>query len=140
MTSNSATLNVVSSTPTPTPTPPPTGAPPVIRKISANPNVLWPPDHSLRPVTISVNAIDSSGLMPMCKIVSVTSNEPLSAKDWMITGDLSLQLRATRAGKNKAGRIYTITVRCTDTLGNSSEATVTVTVPHSQGKPHKSRK
>jgi hypothetical protein len=70
----------------------------------------------------------------------VSSNEPDNglgdgdtANDWVITGPMTVQLRAERAG-NGTGRVYTITVRCTDAAGNSSERTVTVSVPKSQGK------
>ena len=43
-------------------------------------------------------------------------------------------LRAKREGKNKAGRIYTITYSATDGSGNKATASATVTVPHDQGK------
>ena len=52
--------------------------------------------------------------------------------DWLITGDLTLELRAERSGRSKEGRVYTITVQCADASGNSSTAEVTVTVPHDQ--------
>jgi len=63
-----------------------------------------------------------------CRITAVTSNEPLSSDDWIITGDLTLKLRAERSNK-RGSRIYMITVVCTDTVGNSTTRTVTVTVP-----------
>ena len=44
-----------------------------------------------------------------------------------------MNLRAERSGKGRA-RTYTITVRCTDASGNSATKTVTVRVPHDQGK------
>src|SRR4030095_4167391 len=42
------------------------------------------------------------------------------------------QLRSERSG-NGTGRIYTISVTCTDQYGNSSTSTTTVTVPHDNG-------
>ena len=69
-----------------------------------------------------------SGRVP-CRIDSVTSNEPLAPGDFVITGALTVQLRAERLGEG-TGRIYAIAVRCTDTAGNSTHQTVTVTVPH----------
>ena len=63
-----------------------------------------------------------------CQIVSVTSNEATDGQDWIITGDLTLSLRAERSNK-RTGRIYTITIACTDPSGNASIKTVTVTVP-----------
>ena len=84
-------------------------------------------------VTASITDCDPSA---WCKIVSVTSNEPDNGLgdgdtpiDWKITGDLTLELRAERAGTG-TGRVYTILVECTDAAGNSSRSTVTVTVPH----------
>jgi len=42
-------------------------------------------------------------------------------------------LRSERSGKG-SGRIYTITVTCSDPAGHTVVRTVTVTVPKSQGK------
>jgi hypothetical protein len=64
---------------------------------------------------------------------SVSSNEPIDADgDWLVTGDLTLYLRAERSG-NDTGRVYTITLQCTDSSGSSTTNSVTVTVPHDQG-------
>lgn len=114
--------------------------PPVISSVSASPNVLWPPNHKMVPVTVAVSASDVCSPTVTCKITSVTSNEPLvgpgsghTAPDWQITGDLSVNLRAERAGSGN-GRIYTLNVQCTDASGNSATKTVTVDVPHDQGR------
>ena len=100
---------------------------------NASPSILWPPNHKM--VSVSINAATSGGCdSSLCKIVSVSSNEPIDADgDWVITGDLSLQLRAERLGQG-TGRIYTITIRCTDGSGNQTTKGVTVTAPHDQGK------
>jgi hypothetical protein len=50
-----------------------------------------------------------------------------------ITGKLTAKLAATRNGAS-GGRVYTITVQCTDAAGNSSTRTVAVTVPQGNGK------
>ena len=42
--------------------------------------------------------------------------------DWVQTGDLSVDLRAERSGKG-TGRVYTITVECTDASDNSATST-----------------
>ena len=69
-----------------------------------------------------------------CKIISVSSNEPVDGDgDWVITGELTLGLRAERLGTG-TGRTYTITVQCRDDSGNTSTKTIAVTVPHDQGK------
>ena len=109
---------------------------PIINSITATPNVLRPPNHKMKPVMLNVSASDNSGSKPICKISSVSSNEPVNglgdgdtAPDWLITGDLTLNLRAERSGMG-SGRIYTITTTCTDISNNSSTKTVSVSVPH----------
>jgi hypothetical protein len=113
--------------------------PPVITSVEASPNVLWPVSHKMAHITLTVSAADNCG-PTVCKIVSISCNEPAiapgsgqSSSDWQITGDLTVNLRAERAGSGN-DRIYTITVACADMSGNTSTATVTVTVPHDQGK------
>jgi serine protease len=102
--------------------------PPVIQSATASPSVLSPANNKLVPVTIAVSATDGCGGSVHCRIVSVTSNEAITASDWKITGDLTLALKATRANKGP-GRIYTITIECADASGNVSTSTATVTVP-----------
>ena len=112
--------------------------PPVIENLTADPNVLWPPNHKMRPVAISVEATDDSGEEPACEITLVTSSEPVTgpgdttSPDWIVTGPLSVDLRAERLGSGD-GRIYTIEVTCTDEAGNQASSTVEVLVPHDQG-------
>jgi HYR domain len=114
--------------------------PPVISSASASPNVLWPPNHRLVPVTIAVSASDVCSPTVSCKIISVTSNEPVNAPgsgntapDWQITGNNTVNLRAERSGGGN-GRIYRLTVQCTDPSGNHATKTVRVNVPHDQGR------
>lgn len=115
--------------------------PPAISGVTATPNTLWPPNHKMVGVAVGVDLSDNCGdANASCTITNVTSNEPENglgdgdtAPDWEITGDLTVDLRAERAG-NGSGRIYTITVSCTDLAGNTSSSTVEVTVPKSQGR------
>jgi len=113
--------------------------PPVISALSASPNVLWPPNHKFVPVHISVSATDTCDPNPTCAVTSIASNEPPTgggsgntSPDFAITGPLDVSLRAERDGTG-TGRIYTITVRCTDHSGKGSQKATTVTVPHDQG-------
>ena len=113
--------------------------PPTISSVAASPSVLWPANHKMVPVTITVVASDNTGVTS-CQITSVTSSEPDNglgdgdtAGDIQITGDLTVSLRAERSGKGN-GRTYTITVECKDAAGNASTSTTTVTVPRDQGK------
>jgi hypothetical protein len=110
--------------------------PPSIGSLSATPSVLTSANHEMVPVVITAAASDACGGTVTCRIVSVTSDEPTSGlgggdvgpNDWEITGDLTVNLRAERWHKG-SGRTYTITVECTDAVGNLTASTVTVTVP-----------
>ena len=113
---------------------------PTIGSVNISPNVLWPPNHQMVSVAVAASAADICSAGLNCRIISVSSNEPVNglgdgdtAPDWQITGDLTVNLRAERSGKG-TGRVYTITIRCTDASGNSSTKTTTVAVPHDQGK------
>jgi uncharacterized repeat protein (TIGR03803 family) len=104
--------------------------PPQILSLSATPNLLWPPNHRMVPVMINAQAVDNCG-PTTCKIVSVTSNDTAGSSggdDWLITENLSVDLRAERLGRNH-DRTYTITIECDDLAGNASFASVTVKVP-----------
>jgi hypothetical protein len=107
---------------------------PAIRQLTATPDQLWAPNHRMVPVTLLAEVADAADPAPLVRIVSVTCSDPAAtASDWEITGRLTLNLRAERAG-GAGDRVYTITVLASDTRGNASTATVTVTVPHDQGK------
>jgi hypothetical protein len=90
------------------------------------------------PVSVTAETSDICDAEPICRIISIVSNEPVdglgdgdTAPDWEITGVLSVNLRAERSGTGK-GRIYTLTVKCTDASGNITETNTKVTVPHNQ--------
>jgi hypothetical protein len=114
--------------------------PPVISNVAASPASLWPPNHKLVPVTLTVSVFDICDASPSCQVIGVTSNEPVNgpgdgntSPDWRIVDNLLVELRAERSGGG-SGRVYTITVRCTDDSGNSSTRDVQVPVAHDQGK------
>jgi hypothetical protein len=108
--------------------------PPAIASVAPSIASLWPPNRNMVAETISVSDTDAGDAAPVCKISGVTSNEPVSAAgDWVVNGNLTLNLRADRLG-NGTGRIYTIAVECTDKSGNTSAKTTIVTVPHDQSK------
>jgi hypothetical protein len=118
--------------------------PPVIQKLTPSPSYLWPPNHKMVPVKITVAATDGCGPVKS-KIVSVTSNEHVNGlgdgntePDWQITGDLTLQLRAERSGTGN-GRTYTIAVEAKDESGNASTNQVTVLVPHNMSQLFKKK-
>jgi hypothetical protein len=112
--------------------------PPDIAAVAATPNMLWPPNHKMAPVKVTVDATDLCDPNFTCEIVAVTSNEAIdglgdgdTSPDWLITGPLTVDVRAERSGTGN-GRIYTITIECTDESGNSATAMVEVRVPHSR--------
>lgn len=112
--------------------------PPVIGSLTATPNVLWPPNHRMVPVVTTVSVEDVCDPSLDCQIISVSSNEPVdgagdghTAPDWEVTGPLTLNLRAERAGGG-IGRTYSITVQCEDDFSNTTSRTVEVRVPHDQ--------
>jgi subtilisin-like proprotein convertase family protein len=112
---------------------------PAITGVSASPNSLWPPEHKYMDVTVSYSTSDncSTSTNISCSL-SAASNEPINglgdgdtAPDWQIVDSHHLKLRAERSGTG-TGRIYTVTITCTDQAGRSTSQTVNVTVPLSQ--------
>jgi hypothetical protein len=106
---------------------------PVIANVTTTPGTLGPPNHKMIAVFVGYAATDVSGA-PVCSL-SVSSNEPLNgpgdgntSTDWLVLDPHHVQLRAERSGTG-AGRIYTITIRCTDASTNTSISTGTVRVP-----------
>jgi photosystem II stability/assembly factor-like uncharacterized protein len=114
--------------------------PPVIEVLAANPSILWPPNHQFVPIALTVSATDNYDKGPTCRITGVMSNEPINslgdgntAPDWVVSDGLELSLRAERSGREN-GRVYSVTVTCTDSNGNASSGTTSVMVPKSQAK------
>jgi hypothetical protein len=114
--------------------PPAANTPLVITSLTATPSLLRPVNNRFTPVRLDVVTTDDCG-STTCNIISVTSSDPIIPMPngklepyWLITGNLSLYLRA---GLNTPGvaRTYTITVGCTDPFGNVSSKTVDVIVP-----------
>ena len=114
---------------------------PVIVTASTSIKTLRPPNHKLVPVRVMAKVTDACGPATW-EIVSVKSNQTANGKgdgntdeDWKIVDAHNVLLRAERSGKDKGGRVYTMTIRATDEAGNQSALkSVTVTVPHNQGK------
>ena len=106
--------------------------------LTVSPNTLWPPNNKNALIAVAVLARDDYDPNPEIKLESITANEPLGNDDVVeaaiSTDDRSFSLKATRAGANPAGRIYTITYSATDGSGNKVTASTTVAVPHDQRK------
>ena len=104
---------------------------------SATPNSMWPPNHKFWDIAVNYTVSDNC---PYSCALQVESNEPVNdigdgntAPDWIILSNTKVKLRAERAGP-LTGRIYTISVTCTDQTGNAVVKKTTVTVPHDMGK------
>lgn len=110
---------------------------PVVSAATVDKSLLWPPNHQLETVTVNYTATDNCSVN--C-VLTVSSNEPLdglgdgdTSPDWEVIDAHHVLLRVERSGTG-TGRIYTITVTCTDPAGNTVVRTVTVKVPRSLGK------
>jgi uncharacterized repeat protein (TIGR01451 family) len=133
---NSTTLDPDSSNNSMTATTMASNPPPQITGASASPSSIWPPNHKMVEVTINYGTSDNCGAVTC--VLTVSSNEPVNgtgdgdtAPDWEVIDAHHVRLRAERSG-NGTGRVYTITITCTDSAGNSSSQNVYVTVPKSK--------
>lgn len=110
--------------------------------VTASPELLWPPNHRLRDVSLVLEAEDDCTARPEVRLVAVTSSEApdatgdgstsrdiLSAE--LGTPDSRVRLRAERSGGG-AGRTYELRYEATDASGNRSESSAIVRVPHDQ--------
>lgn len=110
---------------------------PVVSAATVDKSLLWPVNHQMETVTVNYTATDNCSVN--C-VLTVSSNEPLdglgdgdTSPDWEVIDAHHVRLRVERSGTG-TGRIYTITVTCTDPAGNTVVRTVTVKVPKSLGK------
>ncbi len=97
--------------------------PPQILSVTANPDIIWPPDQKMIPVTITVATSDISTVTS--HIVSVTSNQNIT-NAFQITGPLTVNLKADRDGSTD--RVYTIHFVSVDAYGNTATGSVDVFV------------
>lgn len=103
---------------------------------NTSPGVLWPPNHKLVPINVSVAVSDSLSGPAGFTLNSVTSNEPDSGQgdiQGFVIGTASTngQLRAERLGAGN-GRVYAFTYTGIDRAGNSAMCNTNVSVPHDQ--------
>lgn len=116
--------------------------PPTIT-MSVSPTQLWPPNHTMRTITATVQVADNCPGVTYA-LTSITSNEPdngLGDGDTpndiqsaaFNTPDLGFRVRAERAGMG-SGRIYTVTYTATDGANNQTSASAEITVPLNLGK------
>ncbi len=130
--SGGATASAIQTVTVADTTPPRAGA------ISVDKPVLWPANHKMVLVTLAYGVSDNCAATAACQLTEASS-EPINgtgdgntSADYQVVDARHVYLRAERAGGGN-GRIYTLTVRCTDPAGNTAARTATVTVPKSQG-------
>lgn len=107
---------------------------PSINNLTVSKTELLTVNHKLTDVILGYSTTDNCGT-PNVQ-VSVSSNQPLNgtgdgntSTDWVVVNNNKVSLRAERAGDG-GDRIYTITVKATDSAGNNSSQSVNVVVPH----------
>ena len=107
--------------------------------LAVSPTLLWPPNHKLVPVTVTMSAADVSDPRPTLRLASITSNEgelanrsghtsPDIQDAQFGTDDRQFLLRAERTPFGP-GRIYTITYEAEHANGKLTTRQVTVAVP-----------
>jgi len=116
---------------------------PVGISVSMAPDMLWPPNHTMRSIHATVNTTGNCGSNTVT-LVSVTSNEPDNGCDDgntindiqdVTTGvaDYDFMLRAERSGIG-TGRVYTAMYQAVDAYGYSAVGYGYVYVPLSMSK------
>jgi hypothetical protein len=96
----------------------------------AGPGTLWPVDHRLVPITVTVKVADARSGPAGFTLTSVTGGPASDIQGFDPgTADTAGQLRAENGGARN-GRVYTLTYAGRDAAGNQRTCTTTVTVPH----------
>ncbi|MGX5818888.1 family 10 glycosylhydrolase [Chitinophaga lutea] len=95
--------------------------------------LLTVPNNKMVPIQVNYGVTDCS---PVTTAITVTSNEPAYGNaDWEVVDAHTVKLRAQRLPLGN-GRVYTITVTATDSLGNTSTASTQVLVPGNKPWTH----
>jgi VCBS repeat-containing protein len=103
--------------------------------------MLWPPNHDLVNVGLSVTASDNDGMVPTIAVAVFSDEDDHIPAGGGMSPDAkdiapsTLRLRAEREG-DLDGRVYIIRIIATDTANNQSVSYGTVVVPKSQSKNH----
>jgi Tol biopolymer transport system component len=106
---------------------------------NATPEAMWPPNHTMREVSVDVSATDDSGSVAV-RLVSVTSNQDndgaarqdrlIDATGWDIgSDDRAGFLRAERLNQD---RTYVLTYEASDASNNTALCQATVVVRRDQ--------
>jgi len=95
---------------------------------------IWPPNGRMVPVHVD-GIVDPNGDPVTVHVTSITQDEASGdgSCDARIDGNGNASVRARRDGKGN-GRVYHVTFEATDQTGASCEGSVTLCVPHDQGR------
>ena len=115
--------------------------------VLVSPDTLWPPNHKMVPITPTASATDICDSSPIVSLSTITTSEgdetntydpnyDSTQGDGNTTNDIvvdngNISLRAERSGVGD-GRVYAISYTATDSSGNTSTTTATVSVSHNQ--------
>ena len=123
----------------------PPNVPPVCDDAVAAPGELWPPNHTLREVSVA-GVTDPDGDPVAITITSIRQDEPLNGvgdgntcPDGTGVGMDTASVRAERSGSKKVpgdGRVYHVGFSADDGQSGTCEGTVAVCVPHDQRPGH----
>lgn len=98
--------------------------------VTATPDVIWPPNHKMVPVTIA-GGVEANG--SDIKSVSISVKDEYGKYEYNnLTFGSTVMLEAWRNGNDADGRKYTITVVATNKGGITTAKTATVTVQKSR--------
>jgi CSLREA domain-containing protein len=104
---------------------------------------LWPPNHQMENVGLSVSASDNGGGAPAIQVAVFSDEGDLAPDSGNFSPDArdiaphTLRLRSERSGGGD-GRVYLIVVTATDAANNARRACAAVVVPQSQSPAAKS--
>jgi hypothetical protein len=116
--------------------------PPVLNT-SVGVGSLWPPNHDLVNVGLSVSASDNSGDPVAVQVAVFSDEDDVTSAGGEMSPDAkniaptTLRLRAERSGDSD-GRVYLIVVTATDSSNNVTRNCLAVVVPKSQSKASES--
>ena len=109
--------------------------PPTVTATANPPTLLWSPNKTMTPVTVSGKITTTSLKSASYKVVDEYGKvQPAGAITVGAGGNYSfvVKLEAYRNGNDSNGRLYTITVTATDTSNRTATAQAIVVVPHNQ--------
>ncbi len=100
---------------------------PSIDKLSASPQLLWPPNHKMELITVHYTLTDNCEAVYSWLSVSSNDKSCNTEPDWKIIDNHHLLLRSEKSRSNQE-RVYCITVFAKDKAGNITEKKTTVKV------------